>query len=89
MAFSAHAVSCPDGKKVVQELYMDDFRPEREEKSGMEDTGVRDACRLQAGLSLRKAVSRLPEVTSLVLNHVHVLDPGLGFHMLHPWTQLE
>ena len=80
---------CRDSKINVQELYLDEFKPERNGKTVLEHTSVRDACRLQAGLSLRKAVSRLPELTSLILNYVHVMDPGHGFRILHPWTQLK
>ena len=41
---------------------------------------------LQAGLSLRKAVSRLPELTCLILEGVRIEG---GDEKMHPWTQLK
>ena len=48
-----------------------------------------DTCRQQFGLSLRKAVSRLPRMTSLIMEYINVQEPGLDCAASHPWTHLR
>ena len=47
------------------------------------------ACRCQAGLNLRKAVSQLPRLTSLTHSHVSFEEPSSEIVALHPYAQLK
>ena len=47
------------------------------------------ACRRQFGLSLRKAVSKLPRLTLLRLSHVNFEEPSPDIVALHPYSQLR
>ena len=47
------------------------------------------ACRCQAGLSLRKAVSQLPRLTLLRLSHVSFEEPSPDVVPSHPYSQLK
>ena len=83
----------------MQELYLRDVQPvilpdtiPSKSKSAlgfceeMDAAEFRQDCLLRAGRSLRKAVSRLPRLTSLSLGLVRAKD---GDDTMYPWTQLK
>ena len=70
----------------------DFYGPPTEEEADREDQEMQKrqaALRCQFGLSLRKAVSKLPRLTLLKLSHVSFKEPSLDIVALHPYSQLK
>ena len=66
--------------------------PLTQEETDRQDRQMQEyqiACRRQAGMNLRKAVSQLPRLTNLTLSHVRFMEPSLDIVALHPYSQLE